>query len=287
MQRSNQRIPSSTRILLLGAAMLAILVLLGGIAAWSAGFARQDVISADLTNQALINSGKITPTIDPQTLESLYQGGIASAAKKDYAQAISQFTRLVQYRATYKDSAARLMLVYKTLGDQQTTDLGTLADAPATYGKALDLDKTTGFAVRQGFGDSPTLLGGGISYEVFLKNLQDLQNWSDHYAKGQAVRTDNPANNWWDSAITQWEPVYQANPDYLKNYPVLAISGRLVDTYQSKAQYLCRVRSDYAGALTAINRAQEIAYRSKLPDSKQAIILNLLLFINQSQCQTS
>ena len=45
------------------------------------------------------------------------------------------------------------------------------------------------------------------------------------------------------------------------------------------------VKGDYAGALSAVNRGMEISIKSKLADTKQAILLNLYYFITQNQCQ--
>lgn len=278
-----RKITPGTALLLSSSAILAFLLILGGLGAWSAGFSRQEAISTQYALDTAIALGKITPTITDSALEAFYQRGVAAYKSKDYPTAITQLDTVVRYRQ-YKDTAAYLLLSYKAQGDLQAGQADKLTVAPLTYATGLELVKNKGAEVMQGFQRSPELLGT-TTYPTLLQNIQNQQVWSDHYAKGNSSASFSAGTNWWDKTIPEWEQIYQANPGYLKDNPLLALNQRLADTYKTKALDLCRVKGDYAGALSAVNRGLEITVKSKLADTKQSILLNLYYFITQNQCQ--
>ena len=278
-----RKITPGTALLLSSSAILAFLLILGGLGAWSAGFSRQEAIATQYALDTAIALGKITPTITDSALEAFYQRGVAAYRAKDYPNAITQLDTVVRYRA-YRDTAAYLLLAFKAQGDLQAGQPDKLTVAPLTYATGLELVKNKGPEVMQGFQRSPDLLGTA-TYQTLLKSIQDQQFWSDHYARGNSSASFSGGNDWWDQTIPEWEKVYQSNPGYLKDNSLLALNQRLSDTYKTKALDLCRVKGDYAGALSAVNRGLEISYKSKLPEQKQSILLNLYYFITQNQCQ--
>lgn len=278
-----RKITPGTALLLSSAAIVAFLLILGGLGAWSAGFSRQEAISTQYALDTAIALGKITPTITDSALEAFYQRGVTAYRNKDYPNAITQLDTVVRYRA-YKDTAAWLLLAFKAQGDLQAGQADKLSIAPLTYAAGLELVKNKGAEVMQGFQRTPDLLGT-TTYPTLLKDLQDRQVWSDHYARGSASAGFSGGADWWDKTIPEWEQVYQSNPGYLKDNALLALNQRLADTYKTKALDLCRVKGDYAGALSAVNRGLEIANKSKLPDPKQSLLQNLYYFITQNQCQ--
>jgi hypothetical protein len=278
-----RKITPGTALLLSSSAILAFLLILGGLGAWSAGFSRQEAIATQYALDTAIALGKITPTITDSALEAFYQRGVAAYRAKDYPNAITQLDTVVRYRA-YRDTAAYLLLAFKAQGDLQAGQPDKLTVAPLTYATGLELVKNKGPEVMQGFQRSPDLLGTA-TYPTLLKSIQDQQFWSDHYARGNSLASFSGGNDWWDQTIPEWEKVYQSNPGYLKDNSLLALNQRLSDTYKTKALDLCRVKGDYAGALSAVNRGLEISYKSKLPEQKQSILLNLYYFITQNQCQ--
>jgi tetratricopeptide (TPR) repeat protein len=256
---------------------------LGGLGAWSAGFARQEAISTQYALDTQIALGKITPTITDSALEAFYQRGVTAYRSKDYPSAITQLDTVVRYRP-YKDAAAYLLLSYKSQGDLQAGQPDKLTVAPLTYATGLELVKNKGPEVMQGFQRSPDLLGT-TTYPTLITDLQNQQVWADHYSKGNTSASFSGGVDWWDRTIPEWELVYQTNPGYLKDNALLALNQRLADVYKTKALDLCRVKGDYAGALSAVNRGLEITYKSKLSETKQSILLNLYYFITQNQCQ--
>lgn len=278
-----RKITPGTALLLSSSAIVAFLLILGGLGAWSAGFSRQEAISTQYALDTAIALGKITPTITDSALEVFYQRGVSAYRGKDYPTAITQLDTVVRYRA-YKDAAAFLLLSYKSQGDQQAGQTDKLTVAPLTYATGLELVKNKGAEVMQGFQRSPDLLGT-TTYPTLLQDLQNQQIWSDHYSKGNTSANFSGGADWWDKTIPEWEQIYQANPGYLKDNALLALNQRLADTYKTKALDLCRVKGDYAGALSAVNRGLEISNKSKLPNTKQSVLLNLYYFITQNQCQ--
>lgn len=278
-----RKITPGTALLLSSSAVVAFLLILGGLGAYSAGFNKQDGISTQHALDTAIALGKITPTITDSALEVFYQRGVAAYNSKDYPTAITQLNTVVNYRP-YKDAAAVLFLSYKEQGDIQAGQQSTLSIAPVTYNSALDLVKNREQEVQQGFQRTPTLLKN-TTYPTLLTDLKNSQVWSDLYAKGNAAANFNSGADWWDTVIPQWEQIYQQNPGYLSGNPTLALNVRLADSYKTKALDQCRVKGNYAGALSSVNRGLEISIKSKLPAAKQAILQNLYYFITQNQCQ--
>src|SRR4051794_31677406 len=153
-----RKITPGTALLLSASAIVAFLLILGGLGAFSAGFARQEAIATDYAIQTNIALGKITPTITDSALEQFYQRGVSAYKSKDYPTAITQLETVVRYRP-YKDTAAYLLLSYKAQGDLQAGQPDKLSVAPLTYATGLDLVKNKGPEVQQGFQRSPDLLG--------------------------------------------------------------------------------------------------------------------------------
>lgn len=278
-----RKITPGTALLLSSSAIVAFLLILGGLGAFTAGFNKQDGISTQHSLDTAIALGKITPTITDSALEVFYQRGVAAYNSKDYPTAITQLTTVVNYRP-YKDTAAVLMLSYKEQGDIQATQQSTLNIAPITYNSALDLVKNKEPEIQQGFQRTPALLKN-TTYPTLLNDLKNAQAWADLYAKGNTAANFNSGSDWWDTVIPQWEKIYQQNPGYLSQNPTLALNTRLADSYKTKALDQCRVKGDYAGALSSVNRGLEITIKSKLAPAKQATLQNLYYFITQNQCQ--
>ncbi|MBN9388213.1 MAG: hypothetical protein J0I20_09200 [Chloroflexi bacterium] len=278
-----RKITPGTALLLSSSAVMAFLLILGGLGAYSAGFNKQDGISTQHALDTAIALGKITPTITDSALEVFYQRGVAAYNSKDYPTAITQLNTVVNYRP-YKDAAAVLFLSYKEQGDIQSTQQSTLNIAPITYNSALDLVKKRQPEIEQGFQRTPALLKN-TTFPTLLTDLKNSQVWSDLYAKGNTAANFNSNSDWWNTVIPEWEQIYQQNPGYLSNVPSLALNQRLADSYKTRALDLCRVKGDYAGALSSVNRGLEISIKSKLPAAKQAVLQNLYYFITQNQCQ--
>lgn len=278
-----RKITPGSALLLSSSAVVAFLLILGGLGAYSAGFNKQDGISTQHALDTAIALGKITPTITDSALEVFYQRGVAAYNSKDYPTAITQLNTVVNYRP-YKDAAAVLFLSYKEQGDVQATQQSTLNVAPITYNSALDLVGKKQAEVESGFQRTPTLLKN-TTFPTLLTDVKNSQVWSDLYAKGNAAANFGSNNDWWNTVIPQWEQIYQQNPGYLSSVPALALNQRLADSYKTKALDQCRVKGDYAGALSSVNRGLEISIKSKLPAAKQAVLQNLYYFITQNQCQ--
>ena len=240
-----RKITPGTALLLSSSAIVAFLLILGGLGALSAGFSRQEAISTQYALDTAIALGKITPTITDLALEAFYQRGVTAYRAKDYPNAITQLNTVVRYRA-YKDTAAWLLLAYKDQADLQAGQPDKLSIAPLTYAAGLELVKNKGAEVMQGFQRSPDLLGT-TTYPTLLKDIQDRQVWSDHYARGSASASFSGGADWWDKTIPEWEQVYQSNPGYLKDNALLALNQRLADTYKTKALDLCRVKATMPG----------------------------------------
>lgn len=275
--------PGTRKLILTGVAVI-IALLVVGVGAWLVGFSRLSRLeTASIEATAAARGNNNQPT-SPQNLEPTYQSGVAAYQKKDYLLAIDNFEKVVKFQPDFKDSLPLLFLSYRSLGELQSSDQSKLGSAPQTYARAVSLVQTSGDQLKAGFGRNPALIPAELgSYDTLTQRVTLEQAWADNYAKGAGIATEQPG--WWDDAIKDWEPVYQANPAYLKNAGDLWVSARLADTYQAKAVYLCRVKADFTQALTAINRAIEIGRSSRLPDGRQRLFVQFLNFVYQGQCQ--
>lgn len=286
-----RNLSSKTRKFAWAMLALLILILLVGCLSWGIGFVRlnnlqvaHDQAVAEATREAV--SG-IPPTLSPAVLDNLYQNAVKAYQSKQYSQAIDNFKKVTASRTSYKDSLALLLLSYKALGQTEANDLALLDQAPTTFGEALSLINAQGTELKQEFGNEPQLLTQIGSYDALTAQIQQAQKLATAYSTANdfQVQANHATPNWWDGAIKNWETVYQTNRNYLQSNPLLWVSVRLADSYQSKATYLCSNVQDYAGALAAIDRALEIGNASKLPDSKMRELQQLFEFITQSQCQ--
>jgi|GEM_PF-2083652 len=277
----NQKLKPGTRrfiALMLG---LTVLLLLGGGIIWFLAFSRFNELQQQA---AAIASGKAKPSLSQDDLERLYRQGSQSYEAKDYAPAIESLKPITDFQSNYKESAPLLLLSYKALGEIQAGDLAKLEFASQTFDQALTLAQILRPQLTQQFATSPKLLPENSgSFDNLLKNLEQQKDWAGRYARGQAGKPETPDS--WDTALTEWETLFRDNPDYLKPNPTLWVGARLMDTYEAKATYLCRIKGSYSEAMFAANRAYEIGFKNKVADTRQKSLRYLLNFLNQSQCQ--